>query len=256
MGRTKCDASIDTTRAPKLLDVHASNKPAEAVTNEIDAPAADVLPKVFTQRKCALLDPCAGAVVEGKHLPEATETEIRGRREQGRAIREVSVYQYDGPLIRLARCAATRAFDPEGKERGCCANAKSLLRDRAPSRSFGQSIVLDHRVSPHPEGTLAVAADVLSARLPAPRPGGSKRPRSSATSYRWSIGRRNRRSLLGSLENDLAHERRRLQGQLKIEQERLFGPERETTGPARVDSPRGRHRGCGLLHRRRGSRAR
>ncbi len=32
---------------------------------------------------------------------------------------------------------------------------------------------------------------------------------------------------LAALENDLVNERRRLQGQLKIEQERLFGPERE-----------------------------
>jgi hypothetical protein len=59
------------------------------------------------------------------------------------------MYENDGSLIRLARRAATRVLDPERKERGCRGNAKSLLCDRAPCRSFGHPIVLDHRVPPH-----------------------------------------------------------------------------------------------------------
>jgi len=69
------------------------------------------------------------------------------------------MYENDGPLIRLARRAATRPFDPEGKEGGCRGKAKSLLCDRAPCRSFGHPIVLDHRVPPHSGRTIAVPSN-------------------------------------------------------------------------------------------------
>ena len=62
----------------------------------------------------------------------------------------------DGPLILVARRAATRPFDPEREERSCRGNTKSLLRDRVPCRSFGYPIVLDHRVPPHSERAFAV----------------------------------------------------------------------------------------------------
>ncbi len=62
----------------------------------------------------------------------------------------------DGPLILVARRAATRPFDPEREERGCRGNTKSLLRDRVPCRSFGHLIVLDHGVPPHSGKTVAV----------------------------------------------------------------------------------------------------
>jgi hypothetical protein len=66
----------------------------------------------------------------------------------------------DGPLILVARRAATRPFDPEREERGCRGNTKSLLRDRVPCRSFGHLIVLDHRVPPHPGRAFAVPSNV------------------------------------------------------------------------------------------------
>ncbi len=66
----------------------------------------------------------------------------------------------DGPLIRLARRAAMRPFYPERKERGCRGDAKSLLCDRAPCRSFGHPIVLDHRVPPHSGRAFAVPPNV------------------------------------------------------------------------------------------------
>ena len=66
----------------------------------------------------------------------------------------------DGPLILLARRAATRPFDPEREERGCRGNTKSLLRDRVPCRSFGHLIVLDHRVPPHSGRAFAVPSNV------------------------------------------------------------------------------------------------
>jgi hypothetical protein len=55
----------------------------------------------------------------------------------------------DGPLIRLARRAAMRPFDPERKERGRRGNANSLLCDQVPCRSLGHPIVLDHGIPPH-----------------------------------------------------------------------------------------------------------
>jgi hypothetical protein len=69
------------------------------------------------------------------------------------------MYENDGPLIWLARRAATRPFDPERKERGCRGNAKRLLSDQAPCRSFGHLIVLDHRVPPHSGRTFAVPSN-------------------------------------------------------------------------------------------------
>ena len=60
------------------------------------------------------------------------------------------MYENDGPLIRLARRAAMRPLDPESKERGCRGNAKSLLCDQVPGRSFGHPIVLDHGSPPIP----------------------------------------------------------------------------------------------------------
>jgi hypothetical protein len=69
------------------------------------------------------------------------------------------MYENDGPLIRLARRAATRRFDPERKERGCRGKAKSLLCDQAPCRSFGHPIVLDHRVPPHSGRMFAVPSN-------------------------------------------------------------------------------------------------
>jgi hypothetical protein len=66
----------------------------------------------------------------------------------------------DGPLILVARRAATRPFDPEREERGCRGNTKSLLRDRVPCRSFGHLIVLDHRVPPHSGRAFAVPSNV------------------------------------------------------------------------------------------------
>jgi hypothetical protein len=65
----------------------------------------------------------------------------------------------DGPLIQLARRAATRPFDPEREERDCRGNTESLLRDRVPCRSFGHPIVLDHRVPPHSGRTFAVPSN-------------------------------------------------------------------------------------------------
>ena len=62
------------------------------------------------------------------------------------------MYENDGPLIRLARRAAVRPFDPERKEHGCRGKAKSLLCDQAPRRSFRHPIVLDHRVPTTPKG--------------------------------------------------------------------------------------------------------
>jgi hypothetical protein len=69
------------------------------------------------------------------------------------------MYENDGPLIRLARCPATRPFDPERKECGCRGNAKSLLCDQAPYRSFGHPIVLDHRVPPRSGRAFAVPSN-------------------------------------------------------------------------------------------------
>ena len=66
------------------------------------------------------------------------------------------MYENDGSLIRLSRCAATRPFYPEREERGCRGNAKSLLCDQAPCGSFGHPIILDHRVPPHSGTTFAV----------------------------------------------------------------------------------------------------
>jgi hypothetical protein len=193
MGRTKRDTPIDTTRTPEFLDIDPSNEPSKAVANEINTPTADVPPEVLTQGKRSLLDPCAGAVVEREDLPEATETKVRSHREQRRPIRKVAMYEHNGPLIRLARRAATRAFDPERKERGRCANAKSLLCDRAPGRSFGHPIVLNHRDPPHSERTSAVPPNVLALSC---RPAGrtARSARFNAKLYHGSIGRRCGRS--------------------------------------------------------------
>jgi len=70
--------------------------------------------------------------------------------------------EHDGPLIRLARRAATRPFDSKRKERSCCGNAKSFLCDRVPCRSFGCPIVLDHHVPPHPRRMFAASPNVLA----------------------------------------------------------------------------------------------
>ncbi len=142
------------TRAPELLDVDPSNEPPKAVADEIDAATADVPAEVLTQSKRGLLDPAAGTVVERKNLLDATETKVCADREQRRPIREIAMDENDGPLIRLARRATTRPSDPERKERGCGDNAKGLLSDQAPCRTFGHPIVLDHRVPP-PFGTFA-----------------------------------------------------------------------------------------------------
>jgi hypothetical protein len=72
------------------------------------------------------------------------------------------MYENDGPLIRLARRAATRPFDPERKEDGRRGNAKSLLCDQAPCRSFGHPIVLDHRVLPHSRRMFAMQPSMLA----------------------------------------------------------------------------------------------
>ncbi len=69
------------------------------------------------------------------------------------------MYENDGPLMRLARRAATRPLDPEGKECGCRGNAKSLLCDQVPGRPVGHAIVLDHRVPPCFGGTLPCRLD-------------------------------------------------------------------------------------------------
>jgi hypothetical protein len=149
MRRAERDTAIDATRAAELLDVDPSHEPTKAVAYEINAATADVPPEVLTQLKRGLLDPTAGAVVERKDLLDAAKAKVRSDRKQGRPIREVAVDENDGPLIRLPRRAATRPFDSEWKQRGCCGKAKGLLRDRAPRRSFGYSIVLDHRVPPN-----------------------------------------------------------------------------------------------------------
>ena len=80
MRRTKRDTPIDATRAPKFLDVDPSNKPPEAVANEINAATADVSPEVLTQGKRGMLDPGARIVVERKNLPDATKTKVRSDR--------------------------------------------------------------------------------------------------------------------------------------------------------------------------------
>ena len=129
MRRTERDTPIDTTRAPEFLDVDPSDESPEAVANEINAATADVPPEVLTQGQCAFLDPGARTVVERKDLFDATKTKVRGYRDQSRPIREVAMYENDCPLIRLARGAAKRLFDSEGKEPGCRGNAKSLLCD-------------------------------------------------------------------------------------------------------------------------------
>jgi hypothetical protein len=148
MRRTERDTPIDAPRAPELLEVDPSDESPKAVANEIDAATADVLPEVLTQRERGLLDPGVGTVVERKDLLEAAKTKVRSYREQGRSIREVAVDENDGPLIRLARRALIRPFDPERKERSGRAKAESFLRDGAPCRSFGHPIVLDHGVPP------------------------------------------------------------------------------------------------------------
>jgi hypothetical protein len=81
------------------------------------------------------------------------------------------MYENDGPLIRLARRAATRPFDPERKEDGRRGNAKSLLCDQAPCRSFGHPIVLDHRVLPqlHPKALTASAGTAWPAARTVPQ---------------------------------------------------------------------------------------
>ncbi len=76
------------------------------------------------------------------------------------------MYENDGPLIWLARRAATRPFDPEGKEGGSRGKAKSLLCDQVPCRSFGHPIVLDHRATPQPGRLLAAP---LTERTPSGR---------------------------------------------------------------------------------------
>jgi len=155
MRRPKCDTSIDATGAPELLDVDPSDEPPKTVANQVNAATADVPPEVLTQSKRGLLDPGAGTVAERKDLLDATKTKVRSYREESRAIREVAMDENDGPLILLARRAAMRPFDPERKERGCCGNAKSLLCDQAPCRSFGYPIVLDHRILPHSRSILS-----------------------------------------------------------------------------------------------------
>ncbi len=79
------------------------------------------------------------------------------------------MYENDGPLIRLARRAPTRPFDPEGKERSCGGNAESLLSDRLPCRSFGHLIVLDHRVPPHSGRAFAVPSNACALSRTKPR---------------------------------------------------------------------------------------
>jgi hypothetical protein len=160
MRRTQRDTSIDAAGAAEFLDVDPGNEPPKAVANEIDAASANVPPEVLTQSKRGLLDPGAGAVVERKDLLDAAKTKVGSYREESRAIREVAVDENDGPLIPLARRAAMRPFDPERKERGCCGEAKSLLCDRAPCRSFGYPIVLDHRVLPHFRSMFVVPPNV------------------------------------------------------------------------------------------------
>ncbi len=107
MRRTERDTAIDATRAPEFLDVDPSNESPQAVADQINAATADVPPQVLTQRKRRLLDPGAGAVVEREDLLDASKAKVRAYREQSRPIREVAMYENDGPLIRLARRAAT-----------------------------------------------------------------------------------------------------------------------------------------------------
>ena len=146
MRRAQRDTPVDATRAPELLEVDPSDESPKAVANEIDAATADVLSEVFTQRERGLLYPGVGTVVERKDLLEAAKTKVRRYREQGRSIREVAVDENDGPLIRLARRALIRPFDPERKERSGRAKAENFLCDGVPYRSFGNPIILNHGV--------------------------------------------------------------------------------------------------------------
>jgi hypothetical protein len=159
MRRAERDAPIDATRASERLDVDPGDETPEAVADEIDTATADVPPEVLTQSKRGPLDPGTGAVVERKHLLDAAKTKVGSYREQGRPIREVAMYENDGPLIPSARRPVIRPLDPEREEGGGRGNAESLLRDEAPRRSFGHRIVLDHRIPPHAGRTSAVPSD-------------------------------------------------------------------------------------------------
>ena len=81
MRRSQGDTAIDATRAPEFLDVDPSNEPPKAVANEIDAATANVPPQVLTQSKRGLLDSGTGAVVERKHLHDATKPKVCSYRE-------------------------------------------------------------------------------------------------------------------------------------------------------------------------------
>ena len=142
----KRNTPIDAPCAPEFLDVEPGNEPAKAVTDQVNAATADVSAEVLTQSKRALLYPGAGIVVEGKDLFDATQMKVRRQRIQSGTIREIAMYQNDGPLIPLARRAAARRFDPEREESSYRGDAESLLRDQLPDRSFRCAIVLDHLV--------------------------------------------------------------------------------------------------------------
>src|SRR5262245_35445653 len=88
-------------------------------------------------------------------MQPAVQVSSFGRISETRPIREIAMYENNGPLIRPTRRAVRRPFDPEGKECGCRGNAKGLLCDQAPGRPFGRPIVLDHRVPPRSGRTLA-----------------------------------------------------------------------------------------------------
>ena len=87
----------------------------------------------------------ARPVVEGEDLPKAAPTKVAGEGEQGGAIREIAVNQYDRPLCGLSRRRASWRPEAERKEYSRRHERQRFSSDESPGGLLRCREVFDHR---------------------------------------------------------------------------------------------------------------
>ena len=127
--RAATRAESHAPRAAQLLQIDAGHEAAQAVADEVDASAAHALAQEIPQADRRLLDAGRAAVLVGEDLLVTACAQIRGKRQERAAVRQVAVHQHHGALLRAAWSAFRRAPQPERIEQGSSGQREDLAPD-------------------------------------------------------------------------------------------------------------------------------
>src|SRR5437763_4490503 len=135
VGRAEQDAAIDAARAAEKLEPGARDQTTQAVTDQIDAAAANALPQRDAQLDGCALDPLRRGVAEREQRADAEHLQEKGQRVERRAIPQIAVDEDDGALVRPSRRPLLAGVDPEGIEQRRRGESEQLPADEPRCRS-------------------------------------------------------------------------------------------------------------------------